>query len=167
MVRVRCMAGWRGGSPRLGALSPRLACMVLGSRLRISAVSGGNSTRRNTEPLRGGWMPMSTAARSPLPVMSAGDWSVTQITRDTVCACGRTRLCGLGPSNRTTALSFLSTVVTTRRTFALRAIVRFPPGCGWQALYRLGVDQHERQSGRRVGAVAPGVVGAALDQHVA
>ena len=23
-VRVRCMAGWRGGSPRLGAPSPRL-----------------------------------------------------------------------------------------------------------------------------------------------
>ena len=102
--------------------------MVLGSSLRISAVSGGNSTMRNTEPLRGGWMPISTAARSAAPVISAGVWSVTQITRDTVCACGRTFLCGLAPSNSTTALSFLSTVVTTRRTSALRAMVAFPPG---------------------------------------
>ena len=32
---------------------------------------------------------------------------------------------------------------------------------------RLGVDQHEGDGAGRVGAVAPGVIGAALDQHVA
>src|SRR3954451_22032093 len=33
-------------------------------------------------------------------------------------------------------------------------------------LYRLGVDEHEGETGRLVGAIAPGMVGAALDQDV-
>ena len=34
-------------------------------------------------------------------------------------------------------------------------------------LHRRGVDQHESDVGRLIGAIAPGVIGAALDQHVA
>ena len=34
-------------------------------------------------------------------------------------------------------------------------------------LYRLGVDEHESETGRLVGAIAPGMVGAALHQDVA
>src|SRR5262245_17928852 len=180
------MAGCRGGRPRLGTPSPRLWCMVLGSSLRISSVSGGKSTMRNTDPFLGGLMPMSMAARSLVPERSAGVWSVTHSTRDTVCACGRTFLCGVGPSISTTALSFLSTVVTTRRMSALKAMVAFLPffGCvagtcriGHHAttqgrrpagpLERLRVHQHEGERRRLVGAVAPGVIGAALDQHIA
>src|SRR5258705_1782209 len=33
-------------------------------------------------------------------------------------------------------------------------------------LYRLGVDEHEGETGRFVGAIAPGMVSAALDQDV-
>src|SRR3954468_7643516 len=33
-------------------------------------------------------------------------------------------------------------------------------------LYRLGVDEHKRETGRLAGAIAPGMVGAALDQDV-
>src|SRR5262249_40625486 len=175
------MAGCRGGSPRLGAPSPRLACIVLGSSLRISAVSGGKSTMRNAVPPRGGMMPMSIAARSLPPPRSAGVSSVTHSRRDTVCACGRTFLCGLAPSIRTTALSVLSMVVTTRRTSALKAMMAFPP-CSFATTYkgvaardkagdgvllhRLGVDQHEGEKGRLLAAVAPGVIGAALDEDV-
>src|SRR6516225_4010991 len=174
------MAGCRGGNPRLGAPSPRLWCMVLGSSLLVSAVSGGKSTMRKTVPPRGGMMPMSIAARSALPERSAGVSSVTHSSRDTVCACGRTFLCGLAPSSNTTALSLLSMVVTTRRTFALKAMMAFPPAFARAArrpiilcqrdvvgLDRLGIDQHESDIGRFIGAVAPGVIGAALNQDVA
>ena len=43
-----------------------------------------------------------------------------------------------------------------------------PEGDGMVAmrLYRLGVDEHEGETGRLVGAIAPGMVGAALDQDV-
>ena len=34
-------------------------------------------------------------------------------------------------------------------------------------LYRFGVDEHEGEIGRLVGAIAPGMIGAALDQDVA
>src|SRR5262249_1741774 len=175
------MAGCRGGSPRLGAPSPRLACIVLGSSLRISAVSGGKSTMRNAVPPRGGMMPMSIAARSLPPPRSAGVSPVTHSRRDTVCACGRTFLCGLAPSISTTALSFLSMVVTTRRTSALKGMTAFPPvfencsgrctlslpGSTRQALHRLGVDQHGGEVGGLLAAVAPGVIGAALNEDVA
>src|SRR3954469_2957455 len=45
---------------------------------------------------------------------------------------------------------------------------RPPEGGGMVAmrLYRLGVDEHEGETGRLVGAIAPGMVGAALDQDV-
>ena len=44
-----------------------------------------------------------------------------------------------------------------------------PEGDGMVAmrLYRLGVDEHEGETGRLVGAIAPGMVGTALDQDVA
>src|ERR1043166_3741108 len=159
--------------------------MAWGSSFFASAVSGGKSTMRNAVPPRGGMMPMSIAARSLPPPRSAGVSSVTHSRRDTVCACGRTFLCGLAPSSSTTALSFLSTVVTTRRTSALKAM--FPPSSARecssysviagndtasatparQTLHRLRVAQHEGESGGLVAAVAPGVVGAALNEHVA
>src|SRR6476469_7821293 len=164
--------------------------MVWGSSFFVSAVSGGKSTMRNTVPPRGGMIPISMAARSAAPDRSAGVWSVTHNRRDTVCACGRTFLCGLAPSSSTTALSSLSIVVTTRRTSALKAMFAFLPGLadrhegsmkdhatargrppeggGMVAmrLYRLGVDEHEGETGRLVGAIAPGMVGTALDQDV-
>src|SRR5215472_2256901 len=62
-------------------------------------------------------MPMSIAARSARPERS-------------VCVCGRTFLCGVGPSKNTTALSLVSIVVTTRRTSALSAITASPPAFG-------------------------------------
>src|SRR5262249_13539872 len=46
--------------------------MVLGSSVLVSAVSGGKSTMRNTEPPRGGMMPMSIAARSAVPEREVG-----------------------------------------------------------------------------------------------
>src|SRR5437763_11879499 len=96
--------------------------MLAGSRFRICAVSGGKSTMRNTLPPRDGMMPISIAARSALPERSAGVSPVAHSRRDTVCDCGRTFLWGVDPSSSTTALSFLSIVVTTRRTSALKAI---------------------------------------------
>src|SRR6516225_5886414 len=174
------MAGWRGGNPRLGAPSPRLWCMVCASSLLVSGVSGGKSTMRKTVPPRGGMMPMSIAARSALPERSAGVSSVTHSNRDTVCVCGRTFLCGVAPSSSTTALSLLSMVVTTRRTSALKAMMAFPPAFARAAgrpiipcqrdvvrLDRLGIEQQEGDIGRFIGAVAPGMIGAALDQDVA
>src|SRR5687767_3930276 len=81
---------------------------------------------RNTEPPGGGEMPIlpiASFARSAGPEMSAGDSLVTQSSRDRVGRSGRLTVCGLSPSNRTTALPSLSTVVTTRRTLLLRGIL--------------------------------------------
>src|SRR6478672_10222839 len=162
--------------------------MVWGSSFFVSAVSGGKSTMRNTVPPRGGMIPISMAARSAAPDKSAGVWSVTHNRRDTVCACGRTFLCGLAPSSSTTALSLLSIVVTTRRTSALKAMFAFLPGLadvreamddhagararpparrrGARQLYRRCVDEHESETGGLGRTVAPGMIGAALHQDV-
>src|SRR6185312_10663431 len=83
-----------------------------------------------------------------------------------------------------------SIVVTTRRISALKAMFAFLPGLAdWREvlmsdhatargcppegdrmvamrLYRLGVDEHKGETRRLVGAIAPGMVGAALDQDV-
>ena len=78
---------------------------------------------RNTEPPSGGEMPilpMASAARSAGPEMSAGVSPVTHSSCDVVGRSGRLTVCGLSPSNRTTALSLSSTVVTMRRTLLLR-----------------------------------------------
>src|SRR5215510_4922468 len=77
------------------------------------------SMMRKIEPRLGGAMPILVAARSAVPEMSAGVWSVTQRRREVTLRFGRTTLCGLAPSNSTTALPFLSTVVTTRRISSL------------------------------------------------
>src|SRR5262245_47140364 len=118
------------------------------------------SMMRKIEPFFGGAIPILVAARSAVPEMSAGVWSVTQTRREVTLRFGRTTLCGLAPSNSTTALPSLSTVVTTRRMSSLRGIPCF------SLSDRLGVDQHERDRARLIGAVGPGVVGATLDQHV-
>jgi hypothetical protein len=51
-----------------------------------------------------------------------GGLDVVQIRRETVPRRGRLRLCGLGPSNRMTALSASSTDVTTRRMSSLKSM---------------------------------------------
>ena len=139
---------------------------------------------RNTVPPRGGMIPMSMAARSAAPDRSAGVWSVTHNSRDTVCACGRTFLCGLAPSNNTTALSFLSIAgdhaanvctqshvcvsprwsadVKMRRTM-MQSASRPPAGCGMVGTHSIPVARRwsdEGEIGRLVGAIAPGMIGA-------
>src|SRR5437899_8010798 len=86
---------------------------------------GGMSMMRKIEPFFGGAMPILVAARSAVPEMSAGVWSVTQTRREVTLRFGRTTLCGLAPSNSTTALPSLSTVVTTRRMSSLSGMQLF------------------------------------------
>src|SRR3984893_19222968 len=74
------------------------------------------------------------------------------MSRDTVCATARTFLCGVAASKSTTALSPLSTVVTTRRTFSLRAIAAFR-SC-------LAFNHHAPDPGNRLGRVE--ILGACL-----
>src|SRR5262249_26292099 len=101
------------------------------------------SRMRNTYPRGGGPIPMLTAARSAGPEMSAGVWSVVQTRRDVTLRLGRTTLCGLAPSNSTTALPFSSTVVTTRRMSSLRGMNRSLPGAdGVRSINRHGRACH-------------------------
>src|SRR6185312_146153 len=116
MVRVACIRGWRAGLWRLGVESPICPARKSSGRSATAGGMGGKSTMRKTVPPLGGAIPIFAAPRSPVPEISAGDLSVVQITRDTVARSGRTAFCGFSPSNSTTALSFLSTVVTTRRS---------------------------------------------------
>src|SRR5262249_39336447 len=130
--------------------------MVLASSLLVSAVSDGNSTMRNTEPPRGGMMPMSIAARSAVPEGSAGVWFVPHNNRETVGVCGRTFLCGVAPSSSTTALSLLSIVVTTRRTSALKAITHLLRHLRNERQFVIaGLDRATRPHPARVGIAQP------------
>ena len=45
--------------------------------------------------------------------------------------------------------------------------VYWMPAFAGMTLKRLRVDQDKRHDGRLAGAIAPGVIGAALDEHVA
>src|SRR5712671_381268 len=116
MLRVRCVKGWRAGAPWSCAPSPISRWIALwSSAAAASVVSGGKSTTRRIEPAGGGATPLSRAARSLLPEISAGVSSVAHIRVDTSPVL-RSFWFGAGPSIRTTALPPASWPVTTRLT---------------------------------------------------
>ena len=110
----------RGSLVVMGAVAGLVAGMLVGPAMAQSPEPGGSNPPEHTLSVTG------TGTIKVTPDVADVQLGV-QITRDTVCACGRTFLCGLAPSNSTTALSLLSIVVTTRRTSALKAMFALLP----------------------------------------
>ena len=106
------MCAWRtGAEPAATPISRRIAALSAFA----AVLSGGKSTTRRIEPFGGGGTPISRAARSALPEMSAGVSSVTHSSVDTMPVWRSFRF-GASPSISTMALPDASWPVTTRRT---------------------------------------------------